>query len=155
MREVYSHLYSEGSDAFTLSNVVTLLQEHPEIRNINQGFVRNEGAYRSIAKDPPIPVLDRSLSVSVELKSRAERLIPSLTQTFSKGPTQYVQGVAPVFLTRGRGSHVWDVDANEYIDYPMALGPVILGYNYPVVKRRRASYRMESSSRCPTRWKWR
>ena len=133
VREVYSHLYSEGSDAFTLSNVVKLLQEHPEIRSINQRFVRNEGAYRSIAKDPPTPALNRSLSRSLELKSRAEPLIPSLTQTFSKGPTQYVQGVAPVFLTRGRGSHVWDVDGNEYIDYPMALGPVILGYNYPVV----------------------
>jgi len=28
---------------------------------------------------------------------------------------------------------VWDADGNEYIDYPMALGPIILGYNYPAV----------------------
>lgn len=67
------------------------------------------------------------------LKLRAEKVIPSCTQTFSKGPAQFVQGVAPVFLQRGKGSHVWDVDGNEYIDYPMALGPIILGHNYPAV----------------------
>jgi glutamate-1-semialdehyde 2,1-aminomutase/spore coat polysaccharide biosynthesis protein SpsF len=41
--------------------------------------------------------------------------------------------VSPIYLQRGRGSHVWDVDGNEYVDYPMALGPVILGYAEPVV----------------------
>ena len=28
---------------------------------------------------------------------------------------------------------MWDVDGNEYIDYAMALGPIILGHNYPTV----------------------
>ncbi len=80
-----------------------------------------------------VAVQPRTLTRSYELKGRAERVVPSCTQTFSKGPTQFVQGVAPVFLARGDGSHVWDVDGNEYIDYPMALGPVILGHNYPDV----------------------
>lgn len=75
----------------------------------------------------------RRLERSVELRRRAERVIPSCTQTFSKGPTQFVQGTAPVYLARGQGSHVWDVDGNEYIDYPLALGPVILGYADPSV----------------------
>jgi glutamate-1-semialdehyde aminotransferase len=44
-----------------------------------------------------------------------------------------VDGVSPKFLARGEGCHVWDVDGNEYIDYPMALGPILLGYNYPAV----------------------
>lgn len=73
--------------------------------------------------------LDRSLA----LKAKAERLIPSCSQTFSKSPSQFVQGAAPVFLVRGQGSHVWDVDGNEYIDYAMALGPIILGHNEPAV----------------------
>jgi glutamate-1-semialdehyde-2,1-aminomutase len=76
---------------------------------------------------------ERSLARSQEYFNRARLVIPSCTQTFSKGPTQFVQGVAPIFLKRGQGSHVWDVDGNEYIDYPLALGPVILGYNYPAV----------------------
>lgn len=75
----------------------------------------------------------RSLARSQAYFARAQRVIPSCTQTFSKGPTQFVQGVAPVFLARGRGSHVWDVDGHEYIDYPMALGPIILGYGDPDV----------------------
>ena len=28
---------------------------------------------------------------------------------------------------------MWDVDGNEWVDYPMALGPVLLGYAEPVV----------------------
>jgi glutamate-1-semialdehyde 2,1-aminomutase/spore coat polysaccharide biosynthesis protein SpsF len=64
---------------------------------------------------------------------RAERVIPMGTQTLSKSPTQFVQGVTPIYLERGAGAHVWDVDGNEYVDYPMALGPVLLGYAHPVV----------------------
>jgi len=63
----------------------------------------------------------------------AKRLIPALSQTFSKAPYSYVEGVFPTYLSRGFGSHVIDVDNNEYIDYVLALGPVILGYNYPKV----------------------
>lgn len=71
------------------------------------------------------------LTRSQELLEQAKKLIPGCSQTFSKAPTQYVQGVSPVFLERGQGSHVWDVDGNEYIDYPSALGAIILGHNDP------------------------
>jgi glutamate-1-semialdehyde 2,1-aminomutase/spore coat polysaccharide biosynthesis protein SpsF len=64
---------------------------------------------------------------------RALKVIPSATQTFSKGRRQYVEGVGPIFLREGQGSHVRDVDGNEYIDYPMALGAVTLGHAYPAV----------------------
>ena len=74
---------------------------------------------------------ERKLGKSNEYLRRAEKIIPCVTQTLSKGPTQYVQGIAPIYLERGKGCHVWDVDGNEYIDYIMALGPVILGYAYP------------------------
>ena len=37
---------------------------------------------------------------------------------------------APIFWERAAGSNVWDVDGNEYIDFGMALGPIILGYSY-------------------------
>lgn len=80
-------------------------------------------------------VLKRKITKSNEYWSRAERIIPAGTQTFSKGPTQYVQGVAPIYLQRGKGSHVFDVDGNEYIDYVMALGPITLGYSYPVTNK--------------------
>lgn len=40
---------------------------------------------------------------------------------------------APLFFSRSRGSRFWDVDGNEFIDYMCAYGPMILGYNHPVV----------------------
>ncbi len=75
----------------------------------------------------------RSTAESQRLWERALAVIPAGTQTLSKAPSQFVDGVSPKFLQRGKGSHVWDVDGNEYIDYPMALGPILLGYDYPAV----------------------
>ncbi len=73
------------------------------------------------------------ISKSNELYERALGLIPSVTQTLAKGPTQYVNGVAPKYLVKGKGSHVWDADGNEYIDFTMGVGPLSLGYSYPKV----------------------
>ncbi|HHT64194.1 MAG TPA: glutamate-1-semialdehyde 2,1-aminomutase [Clostridia bacterium] len=42
-------------------------------------------------------------------------------------------GGDPVFITRGEGSKVYDVDGNEYIDYVSSYGPLILGHRYPQV----------------------
>jgi glutamate-1-semialdehyde 2,1-aminomutase len=38
------------------------------------------------------------------------------------------------------GSHLWDVDGNEYIDYRLGFGPVILGHSYPAVHERIHKY---------------
>jgi len=35
----------------------------------------------------------------------------------------------PMFYDRGRGSHLWDVDGNEFIDYVLARGPLLLGHS--------------------------
>jgi glutamate-1-semialdehyde aminotransferase len=74
-----------------------------------------------------------NIEKSTQLLSLAESLIPAATQTLAKGPGQYVRGIAPNYLSHGRGSHVWDVDGNEYIDYTMGVGPISLGYCYPAV----------------------
>lgn len=74
-----------------------------------------------------------SITQSDELYNRAVGLIPSVTQTLAKGPSQWIKGVAPKYLVKGKGSHVWDVDGNEYIDYMMGVGPLSLGYAYPKV----------------------
>jgi glutamate-1-semialdehyde 2,1-aminomutase/spore coat polysaccharide biosynthesis protein SpsF len=132
VRAVYARLGGD-KQPFGLSDILELLDKEPDLMQINSGIIRNEGYYKSLVSEPPIPPQNRELKRSYELKAKAQWLIPSCTQTFSKGPTQFIQGVAPVFLVRGHGSHVWDVDGNEYIDYPMALGPIILGHNYPAV----------------------
>ncbi|HCA43829.1 MAG TPA: aspartate aminotransferase family protein [Bacteroidetes bacterium] len=73
------------------------------------------------------------ITKSEEIFKRSEGLIPAYTQTLAKGPTQWVKGVAPKYLNKGKGSHVWDVDGNEYIDYMMGIGPIVLGYCYQPV----------------------
>jgi glutamate-1-semialdehyde aminotransferase len=83
----------------------------------------------SLRLDQSFPDITRS----DELYARALGLIPSVTQTLAKGPGQFTKGVAPKYLERGLGSHVWDVDGNEYLDYVMAVGPLSLGYCYPAV----------------------
>jgi glutamate-1-semialdehyde 2,1-aminomutase len=70
---------------------------------------------------------------SEHLLERALKTIPLGTQTFSKSKTQYPYGVSPYFIERGQGSHVWDVDGNEYIDLINSLAAVTLGYNDPDV----------------------
>lgn len=75
----------------------------------------------------------KSLTNSTKLLHRAQKLIPSLSQTFSKGPSSYVEGVYPTYVLKGKGSHIFDVDGNKYIDYVLGLGPIILGYNYSKV----------------------
>jgi glutamate-1-semialdehyde aminotransferase len=80
-----------------------------------------------------IPAQRLELSESQRLLERARELIPGASQTFSKGPTQFVEGVAPAFCERAEGARIWDVDGNEYLDYTLALGPMILGYCHPEV----------------------
>lgn len=70
---------------------------------------------------------------SEALLSRAEKVIPLGSQTFSKSKTQYPFGVSPYFIRRGQGSRVWDVDGNEYVDFVNSLAAVNLGYNDPDV----------------------
>jgi glutamate-1-semialdehyde aminotransferase/spore coat polysaccharide biosynthesis protein SpsF (cytidylyltransferase family) len=135
VRAVYARLCTE---TFGMADVLALLAAEPALATINRGHDRNEGYAKSLRADAaasggsmePSP---RPLSRSEEWFARAEKVIPSCAQTFSKSHTQFVRGVAPLFLDRAEGSHVWDVDGNEYIDYPLALGPVVLGHTDPVV----------------------
>lgn len=83
----------------------------------------------TIRLDQPYPTIAESERWLV----RARASIPCATQTLAKGTGQYVRGVAPAFARRARGSHLWDVDGNEYLDMSMAIGPVVLGYGWPAV----------------------
>ena len=65
---------------------------------------------------------------SEQLLDRALKSIPLASQTFSKSLTQYPRGVSPFFIEKGKGSKVWDVDGNEYIDFVNSLAAVTLGY---------------------------
>ena len=75
---------------------------------------------------------------STILRKKAHTLIPGGCHTYAKGDDQYPQ-LAPGFIVRGKGCHVWDVDGNEYIEYGMGLRSVTLGHAYDSVNE--AAYR--------------
>ena len=70
-------------------------------------------------------------SRSEELFACAQKLIPGGVNS----PVRAFRGVGgtPPFIARGQGSRVYDVDGNEYIDYVLSWGPLILGHCFPPV----------------------
>jgi glutamate-1-semialdehyde 2,1-aminomutase/spore coat polysaccharide biosynthesis protein SpsF len=135
VRSVFGELYPKHGHNFGLAEILDLYNGKPEIFRPNMDIQRNEGFLKSLAEERQVLRFDPKpvIKNSEEVWSRGKALIPAGTQTLSKGPSQFVDGIAPKYLQRGQGSHVWDVDGNEYIDYPMGLGAVILGHNYPSV----------------------
>lgn len=77
----------------------------------------------------------RKLSKNKALLARAEKVIPRASQTLSKAPDQFVRGVSPYAIAKGKGAKVWDVDGNEYLDLTSSLGAIVLGYRHPAVER--------------------
>ena len=74
-----------------------------------------------------VAIQNRSLEKSNEYWEEACNTILSGCQLYSKGPETHIKGVSPIYIERGKDAHVWDVDGNEYIDYDMGLGPILLG----------------------------
>lgn len=66
------------------------------------------------------------------LQKRAHELIPGGSHTYAKGDDQYPE-IAPPFIARGQGCHVWDLDGNDYIEYGMGLRAVTLGHGFAAV----------------------
>ena len=66
-------------------------------------------------------------------QARAHRLIPGGAHTYARGDDQMPEGM-PVVIARGEGSHVWDLDGNEYVEYGMGLRAVTLGHAEPRVR---------------------
>lgn len=71
---------------------------------------------------------------SQQLLERALKVIPNGVQTMSKCHNQWARGTVPHFIERAEGPYMWDVDGNKLIDTYAALGPILLGYNNPVVE---------------------
>lgn len=75
----------------------------------------------------------KSYAHSQEFLKRSLKSIPLGSQTFSKSHIQLPQGCSPLYLDRGHGSRVIDIDGNEFVDLLMALAPILLGYCDPDV----------------------
>src|SRR6204780_2881885 len=75
--------------------------------------------------------MTRKTDQSRKLQKRAEQLIPGGVNS----PVRAFRSVGgdPLYIVRGQGSHIWDADGNEYIDYIGSWGPLILGHAAPTV----------------------
>jgi glutamate-1-semialdehyde 2,1-aminomutase len=73
----------------------------------------------------------RKTEASHKLQKRAEQVIPGGVDS----PVRAFKSVGgePPFIVRGEGSRMWDADDNEYIDYVLSWGPLILGHSSPEV----------------------
>jgi glutamate-1-semialdehyde 2,1-aminomutase len=69
---------------------------------------------------------------SNRLQPRFNALIPGGGHTYAKGDDQFPEHMAP-YIVRGAGSHVWDADGNEFIEYGSGLRAVALGHAFPAV----------------------
>jgi glutamate-1-semialdehyde 2,1-aminomutase len=66
--------------------------------------------------------------LSGEHVERAKNWTPTGAQTISKAPERFPVGAYPIYLDRGDGAYVWDVDGNKYLDMICGLASMTLGY---------------------------
>src|ERR1700674_2887086 len=76
-------------------------------------------------------MMGRKTEQSRKLQKRAEQFIPGGVNS----PVRAFRAVGgdPLYIVRGQGSHIWDADGNEYVDYIGSWGPLILGHAAPTV----------------------
>ncbi len=72
------------------------------------------------------------LDQSRALLARSDELIARGCQGHKRSHDALSEGY-PVFATKAQGARFWDVDGNSYLDYLLGFGPILLGYNDPVV----------------------
>ena len=91
------------------------------------------------------------LERSKQLFEAAQQVIPGGVNS----PVRAFRSVGgyPRFIKRAKGSHLYDVDGNRYIDYVLSWGPMILGHAAAPQEARIAWYRPSSCSRPWTRSK--
>jgi len=71
----------------------------------------------------------RKYPKSEALLERGRLVTPLGAQTYSRSYRYFGSGSAPSYMERGLGSHVWDVDGHEYVDFILSLGAITIGYN--------------------------
>ncbi|PBC66227.1 glutamate-1-semialdehyde aminotransferase [Streptomyces sp. TLI_235] len=112
-------------------------------RDLGRPWLAERGRFRALTPEhlgataaaalPAPRVGPLALERSAALRERAERVTPGMTHTFHKRPENFAEGSYPVYLERGEGALVHDVDGQSYVDFVCALGAATLGHNHPVV----------------------
>ena len=104
---------------FSWREVLKLSMSRPEIFEANKGIKNNEGAVMGNGQ---------------KLYKRAKKVIPGGNMLLSKRPEMFLPEKWPSYFSKAKGSKVWDLDGNEYLDMSiMSIGTNTLGYGHPEV----------------------
>ena len=120
IRKVFSNL----KDFCSWQEVIEFIKKNPSLKKINNHIKTNEGSKISMSMINK----NKSFTKSNILFKKAIKVIPTASQTFSKSYMQWPLNISPLFLKSGKGCEITDVDNNKYIDYLLALMPIIIGY---------------------------
>ncbi|MBM7855568.1 glutamate-1-semialdehyde 2,1-aminomutase [Desulfohalotomaculum tongense] len=88
--------------------------------------------------------MSKSFNKSREMFAEARKYIPGGVNS----PVRAFKSVGadPLFIARGQGAYIWDVDGNRYIDYVCSWGPLILGHRHPAVMEGLQNYLEKGTS---------
>jgi glutamate-1-semialdehyde 2,1-aminomutase len=95
-----------------------MLREPPTIDHnvVEEIVVREEAEFR------------KRTPRSHEIHERAKSSLPmGVSSSFQAIPPY------PLFISRAEGSHIWDYDGNEYVDFHLAFGSLLVGHSHPVL----------------------
>lgn len=112
IEKIFQHFHPNTN--FTWGEVLNLQRQQPDIFNINQHLIRNEGAI---------------MGTGQKLWKRAKQIIPGGNMLLSKRGEMFLPDLWPAYFSKAKGCKVWDMDGKEYIDMSlMGIGTNTLGY---------------------------
>ena len=80
-------------------------------------------------------LLDRERATLAERTRASERMFRRAERSLAGGVASSYQRLEPwpVYLTRGEGARVWDVDGNEYLDFHNGFSAMVQGHAHPAI----------------------
>src|ERR1700733_11956423 len=73
----------------------------------------------------------------LERTSGSRKLFERAQSSLPSGSTRspYYYAPYPLYMKKGEGAYVWDVDGNRYLDFANNMGPLVLGHRHPTVQK--------------------
>jgi glutamate-1-semialdehyde 2,1-aminomutase len=117
IEKVFQH-FDPRTD-FSWIEILNLQLQQPDLFNINQHIIRNEG---------------ETMGSGQKLWKHAKQIIPGGNMLLSKRAEMFLPNQWPAYFSKAKGCKVWDLDDKEYIDMSiMGIGTNTLGYGHPEV----------------------
>src|SRR5256712_10106831 len=90
---------------------------------------------RQVSTDRVKELIAREEDEFKQARPRSQKLWQEAREVMPRGVPSSFQDAAPqpVFMERGKGSRVWDVDGNEYIDFHNGFGVMVVGHAHPKI----------------------